>query len=174
MHILLRPFTEPEYHQFFQGYEADPLMEPMPFVYNHESVSRSYHYNYHLRQNYAHFGIFLSDGTPVGCFQLKRINSETRSCEFGIILQSAEVKGRGIGTEAVRQGMMIARTEYGIETLLGDTSSSNIPMRRVFEKLGFHLVERVEHAFRLVNGCEDDRLVYRISLKDGLHAMDNN
>ena len=161
---LLRPFSEPEYYRFFQDYEPDPVMEPGTYRYNAEVVSRSYHYNYHVRRNYAHYGIFLLDGTPVGCFQLKRMDESRKYCEFGIILQNERWMNQGIGTEAIRQGLIIARDQFGMATVMGDTSSRNGRMIRVFEKLGFHLVETVKDAFLLVNGQPGDRLIYEIEL----------
>ena len=164
--IELRTFSEAEYHAFFRLYEPDPAMDPSPFRYNREQIARSYIYNHGgYRENYEHFGIF-QDNVPVGSFQLKRIDRKLRNCEFGIILQNDRVKNKGIGTEAIRQAMEIARDKYGMETLTGDTSGRNNRMIHVFEKLGFQLVERVPNAFVLFEGSYDDRLVYRIRLTE--------
>lgn len=164
MPVILRPFTEPEYHLFFQHYEADPLMEPLPYKYNRENVSRSFEYNYRIRTNYAHFGIFL-DEKPVGCFQLKRIDKITKQCEFGIILQNDNYKNHGIGTEAIQQGMIIAKKDFLMKKILGDTSSKNLRMVRVFEKLSFQLIETVHDAFIYEDGRKADRLIYQRDLK---------
>lgn len=165
MVIQLRPLTEPEYHCFFQKYVSDPIMEPFPFVYNREAVERSYVYNYQVRKQYAHYGIFEGE-EPVGCLQLKRMDEKNKSCEFGIILRDDSCKNRGIGTQAIRMGMNLARTCYGMKTILGDTASRNKRMIRVFEKLGFTLIETVPGAFRLTDGRPDDRLVYRKDLNE--------
>ena len=158
--IELRTFTEAEYHLFFRHYISDPLMDPVPFRYEREQVSRSYAYNYGgYRPDYVHFGIFL-DGEPVGSFQLKRMDPLTKSCEFGIILQHDGVKNRGIGTEAIRLGMAIAREQYGITKITGDTMGRNRRMMHVFEKLGFSLAETVPDAFELPDGTKEDRYVY--------------
>ncbi len=162
--IELRTFTEQEYHDFFREYISDSFMNSSPFVYNREQISRSYAYNHGgYRTDYEHFGIFM-EGRPVGSFQLKRINRNEKKCEFGIILQNDSVKDMGIGSEAIRQSMRIARDKYGMETLEGETMSSNTRMIRVFEKLGFSLTETVPSAYRLPDGSIEDRLVYQISL----------
>ena len=164
--IELRMFTEEEYHTFFKGYISDPLMDPSPFRYNREQISRSYAYNHGgFRENYAHYGIFL-DNQPVGSFQLKRIDREKQSCEFGIILQNDSLKNRGIGTEAIREGLRIARDVYGVKTVTGDTMPRNRRMIRVFEKLGFRLVETVPGAFQQTDGQKQDRLIYSITLTE--------
>ncbi len=164
--IEMRPFTEEEYHLFFKGYISDPMMDPSPFHYNREQISRSYVYNHGgYRKDYVHMGIF-SDNHPVGSFQLKRINSETGSCEFGIILQNDKCKNQGIGTEAIRLGMKLARDRYGMRVLIGDTMGRNKRMIHVFEKLGFILAERIPSSFELADGSKEDRLVYHINLTE--------
>lgn len=164
--IEMRPFTEVEYHQFFKGYVSDPLMDPTPFRYNREQISRSYVYNHGgYRDDYVHMGIF-SDNQPVGSFQLKRMNPVTGSCEFGIILQNDRIKNQGIGTEAIRLGMKLARDRYGMRVLIGDTMGRNKRMIHVFEKLGFILTERIPSSFELADGSKEDRLVYRINLTE--------
>ena len=158
--IELRTFTEEQYHAFFRGYQSDPLMDPSPFHYNREQVSRSYQYNHGgFRENYVHLGIFM-DGEPVGSFQLKRMDPEKRTCEFGIILRDDSIKNNGIGTEAIRIGMNIARDQYHMTTIIGDTMGRNRRMMHVFEKLGFTLTETVPNAFQLSDGTTDDRHVY--------------
>ena len=164
--IELRTFTEKEYHAFFRRYQPDPLMDLSPFRYNREQISRSYVYNHGgYRENYEHLGIFL-DGEPVGSFQLKRMDQEKKQCEFGIILRDDSVKNRGLGTEAIRAGMRIAREKYGMETVIGDTMGRNRRMMRVFEKLGFTLAETVPGAFELPDGSREDRYVYTKKLKE--------
>ena len=165
--IELRTFSEEEYHAFFRHYVPDPAMDPSPFRYSREQVSRSYLYNHGgYRDDYEHFGIFL-DGKPVGSFQLKRIDPGTKNCEFGIILQNDTYKNLGIGTEAIRKSMRIARDKYGMKTLTGETMGRNTRMIRVFEKLGFTLIEKAAGAYALSDQTRDDRLVYRIDLTEG-------
>ena len=164
--ITLSPFSEEDYHRFFRDYVPDTMMSSQPFHYNREQISSSYRYNYGgFQKGYAHFGIFLGD-RPVGAFQLKRMDPETRSCEFGIILQNDTFKNRGIGTEAVRIGLQIARQEYDVRVVYGDTMARNVRMCRVFEKLGFELIETVPEAYALPEGGFEDRLVWRIRFSD--------
>lgn len=159
-HIELRTFTEEEYHTFFRLYQPDRMMDLSPFRYNYEQISRSYIYNHGgYRENYEHFGIFLNH-EPIGSFQLKRIDLQKKQCEFGIILRDDSVKNKGIGTEAIRQGMEIAKNRYGIQRMIGDTMGRNKRMMHVFEKLGFSLVEKVPDAFDLPDGTKEDRFVY--------------
>ena len=165
-HIYLSPFTEEQYHRFFRGYVQDPLMSETPFRYNREQIANSYRYNYGgYQKGYAHYGIFLNE-EPVGSFQLKRMNPETRTCEFGIILQNDRYKNRGIGSEAIRIGLEIARTEFHIRTVIGDTMGRNVRMIHVFSKLGFELCDTVRDAFELPDGRREDRLIWKKVLEE--------
>ncbi len=158
--IELRTFSEEEYHQFFMDYVPDPMMDSSPFRYNREQISRSYMYNHGgYRDHYVHFGIF-ADGKPVGSFQLKRMDSSLKKCEFGIILQNDTVKNQGIGSAAILEGIRIASSCYGMKTIIGDTMSRNKRMIHIFEKLGFKLIEIIPEAYDLQDGRKEDRLVY--------------
>ena len=158
--IELRTFTEEEYHTFFRQYQPDPMMDPSPFHYSYEQISRSYLYNHGgYRNNYVHFGIF-QDNVPVGSFQLKRIDPEKRQCEFGIILRDETVKNKGIGSEAIRYGMEIAKDRYHLKRIIGDTMGRNTRMIHVFEKMGFTLIETVPEAYEMPDGTKEDRHVY--------------
>ena len=166
MQVELRTFTEEEYHEFFRFYEPDPLIDPIPFIYDAQQIAVSYRYNHDgCRDHYCHYGVF-ADRRPVGSFQLKRIDSEKRRCEFGIILQNEAIRNRGIGTEAIRLGMAAARERFDINTIIGDTMVRNRRMQRVFEKLGFHLTERKAGAFQFPDGSVDDCLVYEKVLSE--------
>ena len=158
--VELRTFIDKEYHAFFRQYQSDPMMDPTPFRYNKEQVSRSYEYNHNgFREDYCHLGIFL-DNEPVGSFQLKRIDSVKQQCEFGIILRDDSVKNKGIGTEAIQYGMKIAKDRFHMKALLGDTMGRNKRMIHIFEKLGFTLIEIVPAAFDMPDGVKEDRYVY--------------
>ena len=164
--IELRTFSEKEYHEFFRRYQSDPMMDPLPFRYNHEQISRSYVYNHGgYRDHYAQFGIFYEQ-EPVGSFQLKRMDPENKCCEFGIILRDDSVKNHGIGTEAIRIGMQIARDQYQMRMITGDTMGRNKRMIHVFEKLGFTLSEIVPQAFVLPEGIKEDRYIFQKQLKE--------
>ena len=158
--IELRIFTEEEYHSFFKRYQSDPMMDPSPFHYNREQISRSYEYNHGgFRDHYVHLGIFLGND-PIGSFQLKRMDPEKKQCEFGIILRDDSVKNRGFGSEAIRCGIKLAEIKYGIKTICGDTMGRNKRMIHVFEKLGFTLSEIIPAAFEMPDGTKEDRYIY--------------
>jgi len=157
-HVSLRTMTREEYHAFFRMYEADPMMDPRPYRYQFTHVDKSYDYDLTRQDWYPQFGIFLHDD-PVGILSLKRIDKEKARCEIGLILAHDGYKNRGIGTAALLQGIALARESYGVRRIFADTMGCNARMQHVLEKLGFHLAERIPHAYHLGTRLED-RLVY--------------
>ena len=158
--IELRTFTEEEYHAFFRKYQPDPMMDPSPFRYNREQITRSYVYNHGgYRKDYVHLGVFL-ENEPVGSLQLKRMDRVKKQCEFGIILRDDQVKNRGIGSEAIRCAMALARDRYHMQFIIGDTMGRNKRMMHIFDKLGFRLKEIVPRAYELADGTKEDRYIY--------------
>ena len=137
------------------------MMDSSPFTYNHEQISRSYLYNHGFyRPDYIHLGAFVGQ-EAVGSLQLKRMDQQKHSCEFGIILQNDRFKDKGIGSAAILKLMKIARDQFGMERMIGDTMRRNKRMIHVFEKLGFSLIETVTNAFELPDGLREDRLIYQ-------------
>lgn len=161
--ITLRPFTREEYHDFYQRYEADPIMDPKPYHYSQEHVERSFLYDLSRADWYPTFGIFNADNLAVGTLALKRIDREKKCCEIGIVMVNDRCKNHGYGTEALRQAIVMARENYGLQTLLADTMGSNLRMQHILEKLGYRLIERIPHAYDMHDRWED-RLNYELTL----------
>ena len=163
--IQLRPFTRAEYHDFFEGYEADPRMDPRPYYYRYEHVDRCFDTDMARADWYPNYGIFRTeDDRCVGCLSLKRIDREAGTCELGIILQNDSVKNRGYGTAAVRQGMALARHEFRVRIITACTAEHNAPMQRVLEKTGFRLTERIPYGCDMLDHWED-KLCYTLEVK---------
>lgn len=163
MSITLRPFTREEYHDFWQRYVPDPIMDPRPYRYQQEHVECSFRYDQTCRDWYPVFGIFTEVGAAVGSLSLKRIDHQKSQCELGIMMVDDRCKNRGYGTEAIRQAIRMAREEYGLSHLLADTMGSNLRMQHILEKLGFRFLERTPNVYDM-NGRMEDRLDYVLDL----------
>lgn len=159
MSVILRPFTREEYHDFFRRYVPDPIMDPRPYRYQWEHVERCYDYDLSRKDWYPNFGIFDSDGMSVGILSLKRIDNVYHRCEIGLMMVDDTCKGKGYGTDALRQAIRLAQERYDVRTILADTTGSNHRMQHLLDKLGFQLVERSEAAFDF-GAHREDRLHY--------------
>ena len=156
--VTLRPCTREEYHEFFQGYEPDPVMDPKPYHYQRTHVDHCFDYDMLRKEWYPTFGIFENDRI-VGTLSLKRIDSAASKCEIGLVLQNDSCKNRGIGTRAMQLGMEIAVEQYSITNIWADTMGHNKRMQHILEKLGFQLKEHICGVYDMPSGKED-RLVY--------------
>lgn len=154
MNVELKPFSREEYHAFYQNYEADPMMDPLPYRYQYTHVDRSFDYDQTRREWYPTFGIF-ADGKAVGILSLKRIDREKKRCEIGLVLMNDSVKNKGYGTQAMRLGMKLAVEQYGVNAVWADTMGCNTRMQHILEKLSFRLVERVPQICDMIDHKED-------------------
>lgn len=163
--ITLRPFTRAEYHEFYQDYEADPIMDPNRYEYNATHVDKCFDYDQTRRDWYPVFGIFDEEGTPVGSLSIKRIDREASRCEIGIILQSDAYKNQGYGTEAMRQAIRYAAEDLGLRLIYADTMGSNARMQHILDKLGFRLIERIPRVYDM-GGRMEDKLDYVLEVRE--------
>ncbi|MBR4081332.1 MAG: GNAT family N-acetyltransferase [Clostridia bacterium] len=162
--IVLRPFTRAEYHDFFEGYENDPVMDPRPYRYDPTKTDRAFDKMQARSDWYPEYGIFLPDGYPAGCLSLKRIDRENHCCELGIIMQHDGLKNQGFGTQAIQAGIRLAHEQFGVCHIAADTASGNARMQHVLEKLGFKLVERIPYGCDMIDHWED-KLCYVLEVE---------
>lgn len=153
-HIVLRPFSREEYHDFFRRYEADPAMDPTPYHYQFTHVDKSFDYDLSRQEWYPQFGIFW-ENKVIGILSLKRIDRTRQRCEIGLMMVNDDYKNHGYGTQAMMEAIRMARNDYGLKHLYADTMGSNLRMQHVLEKLGFRLVERIPHVYHFGNRVED-------------------
>ena len=100
------------------------------------------------------------DGQVAGSVVLFRIDAYARHAELGIAL-SPDFRGRGVGTEAVRQLTAFAFERHNLRRVHLEVLASNAAAIRAYEKAGF--VEegrRREHAW--VRGRYEDMVIMGI------------
>lgn len=157
--IDLKSYTKEEYHTLWKNYIPDPIMDPNTYVYRKEVVDLHFETLLKTAEWYPRLGIFLKDGTVIGELSIKNINKEQKSCEIGLALMNDSVKGLGYGSEAVRLALSYIVNTLGLKKIYGDTMGNNIRMQKIFEKLGFRLIEQKRHYYDMYNRYED-RLEY--------------
>jgi RimJ/RimL family protein N-acetyltransferase len=94
------------------------------------------------------------DGAPVGTASLFGFDMYARHAEAGITLTEA-VRGRGIGTEAIRQLVRFGFERRNLRRIHLQAIASNAAALRAYEKAGFVVEGRLrEHAW-VRGGYED-------------------
>jgi RimJ/RimL family protein N-acetyltransferase len=93
------------------------------------------------------FAIRLSaDGAPIGILQFKSIHPVHRSAELFIRIGSAEARGKGYGTEALREGLTYAFGDLNLERVFLHVFHDNALAIRAYEKVGFAVEGRLRRA----------------------------
>lgn len=71
--------------------------------------------------------------------------------------------GKGYATEAVKQLVTLAQTEYHIEAIVASTAPDNIASQKVLLKNGFTFVKRIENDI-LIHDHYEDSFVFILDL----------
>lgn len=108
----------------------------------------------------------LSNGEVVGMIQwYEEDNPEYRHAGIDIFL-SAEVHGRGLGTDAVRTLARWLIGERGHHRVIIDPTASNAPAVRAYEKAGFKPVGIMREYWRDGDGIWQDGLLMDLLAQD--------
>ncbi len=79
------------------------------------------------------------DGRHVGNIRLSLINTHHRRADIAILVGEPAMRGRGVGTEAIRLLTAHAFEGLGLDRLSAWVYSENEASRRAFEKAGYRL-----------------------------------
>ena len=133
--VTLASATPVLWHEFYSRYVADLMMTDIPYVYDFERAQRSFD-SRSTDLSRREFVIMVS-GQVVGIIGLKRIDLEKNQAEFGIALMDDAVKGKGIGTYAIKLLLEYAKYELKLQAVLADSVHRNARSQHVLEKVGF-------------------------------------
>lgn len=109
--------------------------------------------------------IIQFDNKAVGLATLTNIDWKNRKATHGIKLYGDEIKGKGIGTDAVRTIMKYAFEELQLNRLDGSIMTSNIPSQKLYEKCAWK-VEGISRASIFKNNHYIDELQMGVLRED--------
>lgn len=98
-------------------------------------------------------------GEFIGTVRLGHIDWRTGIADIGILIGSAEHRGRGFSADAVRTVSRYAFKDLSLRKLTGGTPATNTAMRRCFERVGFR-EEGVLRNQLLIGGEFVDHVLY--------------
>jgi RimJ/RimL family protein N-acetyltransferase len=149
--IVIRPLRRDELDAWLAG-RADLGREALPAgLQERERLRERIERSGTLRHGEIDLAIEVG-GRLAGQIQAYRPPSRTLPegvYEIGVALFDSADRGKGLGTEAVRL-FVDWLFEQGGEHVQGGTAVTNHPMRRVFERLGFRVIGRLD-----VDGLEE-------------------
>ena len=117
--------------------------------------------------------VSTADGTPIGYISLKGFRDGGTSAEVGIAIMDATYRGRGLGTEALRQAADYAFSELELSLLVLTVFPSNVAAIRSDEKVGFKKTELLKEAFEMPDETFADMWVMELSPDDFAAAQVN-
>ena len=117
--------------------------------------------------------VSTADGTPIGYISLKGFRDGGTSAEVGIAIMDATYRGRGLGTEALRQAADYAFSELELSLLVLTVFPDNEPAIRSYEKAGFKKTELLKEAFEMPDETFADMWVMELSPDDFAAAQVN-
>ncbi len=103
--------------------------------------------------------IIEADGKPAGMIDLTGISKRNGHADIGILVGS-EYRGKGVGTEALREAIQIAAM-MGIFHIKALISSANQSSVSLFEKVGF---EKIGKLPGWLNHGHADGIIYYLSI----------
>lgn len=112
------------------------------------------------------FAIYArSEGDFIGTLRIGHIDWRAGVGDVGILIGDRSYWGKGIATDAVATACAYAFQGLGLRKLTGGTASTNVAMRRCFERLGFKREAVLRKQLR-IGGELVDHILYGIFADD--------
>lgn len=109
--------------------------------------------------------ITRNDNIPIGFISLKGIDWSSAKAELAIAICDIQYRSGGYGTDALALGIDHAFRSLKLNSIYLSVFPSNMRAIRVYEKIGFKLVERSEKSWTMPDGEKLDMLIMSISKK---------
>lgn len=111
---------------------------------------------------------FFIKYNPMDCFigtcKLDSIDTNTSTATDGILIGDKDFQGKGLSSITYKLLLLYAFCYLSLESVNGGCSSLNIPMLRVFRRLGYQHINTLTDA-DIIDGVTQDHEYFRI-LKD--------
>lgn len=97
----------------------------------------------------AHYFIIYSDAVPVGLIDLKKIDSDRKTAESGLLIGNKDFIGTGIALGASILLLDFAFNQLGLETVTAKINKKNSEAEKYNQLLGFELNQSMNSEFRI-------------------------
>ncbi len=112
----------------------------------------------------------VEDDTPVGYISLKGVRDGGAGAEVGLAIMDRRYRGRGLGTEALRQACIHAFRDLELSLLELTVFPDNAAAIRSYEKVGFVRTDILTDSWTLPDGTLTDMWVMELYRPfDALH-----
>jgi len=109
--------------------------------------------------------ITVNDNVPIGFISLKGIDWGSAKAELAVAICDNQYRSGGYGTEALTLGIDHAFNNLKLFSIYLSVFPSNTRAIRVYEKIGFKHVDRLEKSWTMPDGEKVDMLIMSIEKK---------
>jgi RimJ/RimL family protein N-acetyltransferase len=166
--IILREFTKDNlydicYIKWLRDLDVIPQIYHLKYLLSLDfSEVEAYVNSLLASKNDCFFAIYFKENDRfIGTQKIGHIDWRTGTGDVGIMIGEKEYRGLGLSTDIVNTATQYAFNYLSLRKLVGGTSSTNIPMQKCFEKLGYKK-EGIIRSSLLMNGEYQDHLLYGI------------
>lgn len=85
--------------------------------------------------------IILENDRPIGSVNMKDVDYEKGTAEYGIFIGERDALGKGYGSETAKQVVRLAKEKYHLKKLFLRLYEDNIPAYRSYLSAGFKKIE---------------------------------
>lgn len=85
--------------------------------------------------------IILENDRPIGSVNMKDVDYEKGTAEYGIFIGERDALGKGYGSETAKQVVRLAKEKYHLKKLFLRLYEDNIPAYRSYLSAGFKTIE---------------------------------
>ena len=117
------------------------------------------------------FAIYTNDKKFIGTVKIGHINWRTGVADIGIMIGEKNYWGKGIAKEAILMVIDYSFNYLSLRKLTSGCASLNIPMVKVFEKLGFYREACLKKNL-LISGKFDDHILFGL-FKENFNKIDS-
>jgi [ribosomal protein S5]-alanine N-acetyltransferase len=136
----IRPFKK-EDALLWQTWDIDPEIQAhMPEPKNEpQNILEQYEYIEECEKDEEgyYWSIETNDGVTIGTVSLFEINSHHKTGDLGIVIGDKNYWSKGVATEVLNTLIPYAFEHLDIIRISAEVEAANIPMQKVFEKVGF-------------------------------------
>ncbi len=165
--ILLRPFEESNI-LLWNTWDSSPQIQeyiPEPFRLLTAEEQIEYFVACRESEDEIHAAVIDTiDNKTIGTISLTEISYYHGIGELGIVIGDTAYYGKGYGLEAMQLFINYLQNETDIVRVSAECEEENIPMQRIFEKLGF-IKECVKLQSRVKKGVRINTVQYSMLLK---------
>lgn len=173
--VYLRPITIADTDMVVKWRNEKAVVEN--FIYR-KPVTRKDHLNWletKVDKGLVHqFVVCLNDDNrAVGSVYLQHFEEENKKAESGVFMGDESIKGKGIGTEAVRLLKQYAFDELGLHKLMARVLAYNVASLKLHEKAGYNKEAYLKDELFIEGKYEDLVLFGAINPKQSEESVKN-